>query len=231
MRLSCLHLRVSSAGKTPRSHSALCWRRVRYYSALPPRVYTVYTARSYMGARLLRLALLILALLRAGAFVLPVYTASYTPAQRSWLHAARPPRHAAVLAARGRGPPTRRITRDAENRPTSDRRRGRGRGRGAGRRGRGARRKAAPSPTAKPVVGQLVSVLQKQHYHTGERTNGTVAAVLTRAAEHSRGYKVRLSSNIVGRCVELLGDAPAQPAERESGRGAIEWPDPPLPPY
>jgi len=81
------------------------------------------------------------------------------------------------------------------------------------------------------VVGQLVSVLQKQHYHTGERTNGTVDAVLTRAAEHSRGYKVRLSSNIVGRCVELLGDAPAQPAERESGRGAIEWPDPPLPPY
>ena len=149
-------------------------------------------------------------------------------AQQSWLHAAHPPRHAAVLAARGRGgPPTRRITRDAENRPASDRRgSGRGRGRGAGP----GRRPAAPSPTAKPVVGQLVSVLQKQHYHTGERTNGTVTAVLTRAAEHSRGYKVRLSSNIVGRCIELLGDAP-QPGERESGRGAIEWPDPPLPPY
>jgi uncharacterized repeat protein (TIGR03833 family) len=144
-------------------------------------------------------------------------------AQQSWLLAAHPPRHAAVLAARG-GPPKRRITRDAENRPV--RGSGRGRGRGAGR----GRRPAAPSPTAKPVVGQLVSVLQKQHYHTGERTNGTVTAVLTRAAEHSRGYKVRLSSNIVGRCIELLGDAP-QPGERESGRGAIEWPDPPLPPY
>ena len=198
-----------------------------------PLVYTVYTARSYMGARLMRLALLMLALLTAGAFVVPVYVGYPTPsaAQRSWLHAARPPRHAAVLAARGRGPPTRRITRDAENRPTSDRRRGRGRGRGSGRGSGRGRRNAAPSPTAKPVVGQLVSVLQKQHYHTGERTNGTVAAVLTRAAEHSRGYKVRLSSNIVGRCIELLGDAPAQPAERKSGRGAIEWPDPPLPPY
>ena len=78
------------------------------------------------------------------------------------------------------------------------------------------------------MVGQSVSVLQKQHYHTGERTNGTVAAVLTRAAEHSRGFKVRLSSNIVGRCVELLGEAPRS---GDSGCGAIDWPDPPLPPY
>ena len=61
------------------------------------------------------------------------------------------------------------------------------------------------SPTAKPIVGQEVSVLQKQHQRTGERTSGTVANVLTRSAEHSRGFKVRLTSGIVGRCVEVLG--------------------------
>ena len=170
----------------------------------------------------MRLTILVSAVVCA---MLPLAT-PFAP-QWSWLHGAHPSRHPTILAGRG-GPPTRRITRDAENCPMSDRRRsGRGGGRGGGR---GRRHPAEPSPTAKPVVGQSVSVLQKQHYHTGERTNGTVAAVLTRAAEHSRGFKVRLSSNIVGRCIELLGDAP-QPGERESGRGAIEWPDPPLPPY
>lgn len=59
---------------------------------------------------------------------------------------------------------------------------------------------------------------------TGQRTNGTVAQVLTRAAEHGRGFKVRLANGTVGRCVELLGDAP--PVEVEHG---LEWPDPPLP--
>ena len=61
------------------------------------------------------------------------------------------------------------------------------------------------SPTTKPVIGQEVSILQKQHQRSGERTSGTVANVLTRAAEHSRGFKVRLTSGIVGRCVEVIG--------------------------
>ena len=101
--------------------------------------------------------------------------------------------------AAGRGAPSRRIVRDANNRPV----------RAAGRR-RGGRGRGGSSPTAKPVVGQEVSVLQKQHYRSGERTNGTVAQVLTRAAEHGRGFKVRLDSGIVGRTVELLGPAPAE---------------------
>ena len=88
-----------------------------------------------------------------------------------------------------------------------------------------------PSPTARPVVGQHVAVLQKQHYRTGERTHGVVAAVLTRAPQHcaraseptpdrpspaeravphgarriaARGFKVRLENGTVGRCVELM---------------------------
>ena len=76
----------------------------------------------------------------------------------------------------------------------------------------------------KPVVGQAVAVVQKQHYGTGILTNGTVAQVLTRSAEHHRGFKVRLHTGIVGRCVELLGDTPAACTSTP-----LEWPEPPLP--
>ena len=82
------------------------------------------------------------------------------------------------------------------------------------------------SPTAKPVIGQEVSVLQKQHQRTGERTSGTVANVLTRSAEHSRGFKVRLTSGIVGRCVEVLGASSGGHAAERRGvrRGPSDGP-------
>ena len=78
---------------------------------------------------------------------------------------------------------------------------GGGRRRGGGRGG---------SPTAKPEPGQRVAVLQKVHYESGERTVGVVMDVLTRSSQHSRGFKVRLTSGIVGRTVEILSEAPQQ---------------------
>ena len=64
-----------------------------------------------------------------------------------------------------------------------------------------------PSPTARPVVGQHVAVLQKQHYRTGERTHGVVADVLTRAPQHC------------ARASEPTPDRPS-PAERAVRRRA-----------
>ena len=109
-------------------------------------------------------------------------------------------------------PPARRIQRDANGMPINEnrRRRGRGRGRGGGRGGRGGRGESGrggrqqSSPTAKPGVGDKVSVVQKMNYGTDERDVGIVARVLTRSAQHHRGFKVMLESGIVGRCTELL---------------------------
>lgn len=102
--------------------------------------------------------------------------------------------------AGGRGPPARRIVRDANGNPINQRG---GRG-GRGRKGRGDRANQQPSPTAKPAVGDLVSVVEKAHYGTDVRTNGTVARVLTRSARHHRGFKVLLTCGTVGRCTDLI---------------------------
>ena len=67
-----------------------------------------------------------------------------------------------------------------------------------------ANRHGGSSPTAKPMAGQRVAVVQKQDQRTDFRTEGVVADVLTRAATHTRGFKVRLSTGVVGRCVEIL---------------------------
>ena len=49
-------------------------------------------------------------------------------------------------------------------------------------------RRTSPSPTRKPREGERVSVVQKADYGTDNRVVGTVARVLTRAAEHPRGF-------------------------------------------
>ena len=48
-----------------------------------------------------------------------------------------------------------------------------------------------------------MSVVQKADYGTDRRI-GTVARVLTRAAEHPRGFKVELVGGVVGRVCEVV---------------------------
>ena len=94
----------------------------------------------------------------------------------------------------------------------SDKKRGgRGRGRGRGRGGRGGKR----SPTAKPAIGDRVKVVEKANYGTDLRTSGVVARVLTRAAQHPRGFKVMLQNGVVGRCTDIEQRA-AQESESSS---------------
>lgn len=124
--------------------------------------------------------------------------------------------------ARGRrgrgGPPERRIVRDGFGNPI-ERSGGRGRGeRGRGRGGRG--RGGSQSPTPRPSVGDVVSVVEKANYGTDIRTSGTVSRVLTRAMQHPRGFKVRLTCGTVGRCTELI--------RREVRRGSESESQPPI---
>ncbi|KAL1510214.1 hypothetical protein AB1Y20_006542 [Prymnesium parvum] len=88
--------------------------------------------------------------------------------------------------------------------------------------GRGGGGRGAASPTARPEAGQRVAVVQKAHYATGERTLGVVADVLTRASEHRRGFKVRLTSGVVGRTLEILSEPSGggRRGESVSSRGA-----------
>jgi uncharacterized repeat protein (TIGR03833 family) len=53
-----------------------------------------------------------------------------------------------------------------------------------------------------------VSVLQKQHYMCGTRTNGTVERVLTRSSQHSRGFKVLLDCGVIGRVADIIDATP-----------------------
>ena len=111
---------------------------------------------------------------------------------------------AATLLARGSQPPERRIVRDGNGIPIRTRSGGRGKGRGGARGSRGRGRGGRSSPTPKPCTGDLVSVVEKANYGTAIRTNGTVARVLTRSAEHARGFKVMLEGGVVGRCTTLI---------------------------
>ena len=48
-------------------------------------------------------------------------------------------------------------------------------------------------------------MVEKVNYGTSIRTNGTVARVLTRSAEHARGFKVMLKEGgVVGRRTQLI---------------------------
>lgn len=52
--------------------------------------------------------------------------------------------------------------------------------------------------------GLLVDIILKQDQRTGKRTRGVVKDILTSAATHSRGIKVRLQDGQVGRVQEII---------------------------
>ena len=53
-------------------------------------------------------------------------------------------------------------------------------------------------------IGTKVNVVQKQHQHTGELTEGIVKRILTNSANHHHGIKVMLEDGIVGRVKEII---------------------------
>lgn len=55
-------------------------------------------------------------------------------------------------------------------------------------------------------AGQRVEIVLKRDQRTGNRTVGIVKDVLTSAAHHSRGIKVRLDDGRIGRVREILPD-------------------------
>lgn len=57
---------------------------------------------------------------------------------------------------------------------------------------------------SKIKIGAVVNVVQKQDQRTGTLTQGVVAQILTNSANHPRGIKVRLSSGIIGRVLEIV---------------------------
>lgn len=59
------------------------------------------------------------------------------------------------------------------------------------------------SPTEKPCVGDLVTVVEKKNYGTDVRIEGIVSRVLTKSAAHRHGFKVMLTTGVVGRCTEI----------------------------
>jgi uncharacterized repeat protein (TIGR03833 family) len=54
--------------------------------------------------------------------------------------------------------------------------------------------------------GAHVEIILKADQRTGKRTVGVVKDILTSAAFHSRGIKVRLDSGQIGRVQEVLPD-------------------------
>ncbi len=54
--------------------------------------------------------------------------------------------------------------------------------------------------------GARVEIILKADQRTGKRTAGIVKDILTSAAFHSRGIKVRLESGQIGRVQEILRD-------------------------
>lgn len=53
-------------------------------------------------------------------------------------------------------------------------------------------------------IGQKVSIVLKKDQRTGKRTEGIVEKILTSAAKHTRGIKVRLESGEIGRVQDVL---------------------------
>lgn len=54
------------------------------------------------------------------------------------------------------------------------------------------------------TIGLKVLVVEKQNQRTGKLTEGIVKDILTNSSIHLRGIKVRLTSNIIGRVVNIL---------------------------
>ena len=55
-------------------------------------------------------------------------------------------------------------------------------------------------------IGQTVSIILKKDQRTGKRTEGRVEKILTSAARHTRGIKVRLENGQVGRVQDILSE-------------------------
>lgn len=53
--------------------------------------------------------------------------------------------------------------------------------------------------------GSRVAIVQKQDQRTGRLTEGVVQAILTKAATHPHGIKVRLATGEVGRVKRVGG--------------------------
>jgi uncharacterized repeat protein (TIGR03833 family) len=56
--------------------------------------------------------------------------------------------------------------------------------------------------------GMRVEIVLKRDQRTGKRTGGVIRDILTSAAYHSRGIKVRLDDGQVGRVQAVLSDEP-----------------------
>jgi len=56
-------------------------------------------------------------------------------------------------------------------------------------------------------LGVRVKVVQKQDQRSGKLTEGIVRDILTSSPTHPHGIKVRLTSGVVGRVKEILGDS------------------------
>jgi uncharacterized repeat protein (TIGR03833 family) len=56
--------------------------------------------------------------------------------------------------------------------------------------------------------GMRVEIILKKDQRTGKRTAGVVRDILTSAAYHSRGIKVRLDDGQIGRVQDVLADQP-----------------------
>lgn len=63
-----------------------------------------------------------------------------------------------------------------------------------------------PTNQRYPKPGDLVNIIQKQHYATGELTSGVVKDVLTKKRFHPRGHKVRLINGIIGRVQSFVDE-------------------------
>lgn len=54
--------------------------------------------------------------------------------------------------------------------------------------------------------GQLVEIVMKQHQQSGELTEGFVKQILTNAAFHPHGIKVKLATGEVGRVQNIIDE-------------------------
>ncbi len=54
--------------------------------------------------------------------------------------------------------------------------------------------------------GLMVDIILKKDQRSGKRTRGIVKNLLTSAAFHSRGIKVRLEDGQIGRVVEIIDE-------------------------
>lgn len=53
-------------------------------------------------------------------------------------------------------------------------------------------------------IGLFVKIVQKPHQRSGELTEGVVAKLLTKSANHPHGIKVQLVSGLVGRVQQIV---------------------------